>query len=321
MSGPEPGPIENYPPPVAMIRMAAARGAGFLRPRREKHALINVGDYSLTKKGVSRYDWADPYRLAVELTWPQFLAAFVAIYLSVIALFALAYTAVGPSVANARPHVFSDHFFFSLETLATVGYGYMYPATLYGHLVASVEIMTGLAFGAILTGLFFVRFSKPRAKFIFADHPVVTTHNGRSTLMLRIGNGRASTLADARVKISVLLSEISAEGASFRRTHELALVRSSIPVFPLTWTIMHEIDEKSPLHGLNKTKFVAAESRMFVSFEARDPALALVVHDLRSYAPADVLFGMRYVDVIGVDEHGITCADMTRISDVEVDPA
>ena len=321
MSGPEPGPIENDPPPVPPIRAAAARGAGLLRPRREKHTLINVGDYSLTKKGVSRYDWADPYRLAVDLTWPQFLAAFVAIYLSVIALFALAYTAVGPSVANARPHVFLDHFFFSLETLATVGYGYMYPATLYGHLVASVEIMTGLAFGAILTGLFFVRFSKPRAKFIFADHPVVTTHNGRSTLMLRIGNGRAGVLADARVKISVLISEKSKEGASFRRTHELTLARSSIPVFPLTWTIMHEIDGSSPLHGLDESNYLAADSRMFVSFEARDPALSQVVHDLRTYSPADVLFGMRYVDVIGIDANGRTWADMTRISEVEVDPA
>ncbi len=304
---PEPGLIAAIPVAPAM------------RPkgrRRQKHALVMVGDYTLTKTGVSRYDWADPYRVAVDLTWPQFIVALVVFYVAVIALFAVALAAVPGAVANARPYSFADHFFFSLETLATVGYGFMYPATLYGHCVAAVEIMTGLAFTAILTGLIFVRFSKPRAKFLFADNPVVTTHNGVQTLMLRVGNGRASVLADAKVKISVLISETSAEGVSFRRTHELALVRASIPVFPLTWTIMHEIDTHSPLHGMSERGFVAADTRLFVSFEARDPALALVVHDLRSYGPEAVLFGMRYNDVISIDSSGHSCADMTRISEV-----
>ena len=276
-------------------------------------------NYSLTKRGVSNLDWADPYGMAVRLGWPRFLLVILGIYLLVTGIFALAYTLGPHSVANARPRVFSDHFFFSMETLATVGYGEMYPATFYGHCIASAEILTGVFFTAILTGLIFVRFSKPRAKFIFADHPVVTTHNGRSTLMLRVGNGRAAVLADARAKISVLLSEISAEGTSFRRTHEVALVRNIIPVFPLTWTLMHEIDEQSPLHGMDAARFLASDVRMFVSFEARDPDLAMVVHDLRDYAPADVLWGMRYADVISTDDEGRPEADMTKISEVETD--
>jgi inward rectifier potassium channel len=193
----------------------------------------------------------------------------------------------------------------------------MYPATFYGHCVATLEILTGVFFSAILTGLIFVRFSKPRAKFVFADHPVVTLHNARPTLMMRVGNGRAAVLSDARAKVSVLLSEISAEGTPFRRTHELALVRSTIPVFPLTWTLIHYLDEHSPLHGINAEQFMASDVRMFVSLEARDPDLATVVHDLRDYAPVDVLFGMRYADVISDDEEGRPTADMTKISDVE----
>jgi len=278
---------------------------------------VSLGSYTLTKKGVSRYDWGDPYRLAIELNWPQFLSLMVAVYASVITLFAVIYSLVPGAVANARPHAVSDHFFFSLETLATVGYGYMYPATLYAHIVASVEIMTGVVFTAILTGLIFARFAKPRAKFLFAENPVITTHNGKSTLMLRVGNGRAAVLADASVKISVLLSEVSAEGARFRRTHELTLARHTIPVFPLTWTIMHDIDEHSPLHGLDSQTFEAADARLFVSFQARDPTLAAVVYDVRNYSPADVRFGARYIDVIGTDENGTTCADMTRISEWE----
>ena len=305
----EPGPIAEF----AAIPAQAKPGP---RRRHEKHAMVTVGNYALTKKGVSRYDWADPYRIAVDLSWPQFMAGLVGVYVGVIALFAVAFMLSPGAVANARAWSFGDHFFFSLETLATVGYGFMYPATLYGHCVAATEILTGLAFTAILTGLIFVRFSKPRSKFLFADNPVVTTHNGAPTLMLRVGNGRATVLADARVKISVLISETSKEGTSFRRTHELALARNSIPVFPLTWTVMHEIDAQSPLRGMTEDIFRKADTRLFVSFEARDPTLALVVHDLRSYGPGDVLFATHYDDVISVDENGYSCADMTRISAV-----
>ena len=312
---------DNAPEPGLIASFSAVPAQPRKMSRREKHSSVSVGNYSLTKTGVSRFDWADPYRIAVDLSWPEFLAGLVGIYVTVISIFGAIYSLVPGSVGNARPHVLTDYLFFSLETLATVGYGYMYPATLYGHCVASVEIMTGLAFTAILTGLIFVRFSKPRAKFLFADHPVVTAHNGMPTLMLRVGNGRATVLAEARVKISVLVSETSKEGNSFRRTHELALIRSSIPVFPLTWTIMHEINENSPLAKLDAQTYAAADVRLFVSFEARDPALALVVHDLRSYGPAEVIFGAHYVDMISVDTEGRTTADMTLISELVEDAA
>jgi len=283
---------------------------------RDQFTRITFGSYSLTKKGVPRYDWADPYRLAVSLSWPQFLFGLVGIYLLANALFALAYLAVPGCIANARPHVFTDAFFFSLETLATVGYGEFYPATLYGHGIASLEITTGVAFTAILTGLIFVRFARPRAKFVFATHPVITLHNAVPTLMLRVGNGRAVSMASAAARISVLIAETSVEGAIFRRTYELPLVRSTLPVFPLSWTLMHMIDSQSPLHGMDAAGLIAANVRTFVSFEARDPDLASMVHDMRVYDPQDVLFGMRYVDIITNDEFGQPVADLTKIDDV-----
>jgi inward rectifier potassium channel len=285
--------------------------------RREQSTRISLGNYSLTKKGVSRYDWADPYRLAVGLTWPGFLATLVGLYLLANAAFAMAYLAVPGCIANARPGVFSDAFFFSLETLATVGYGEFYPGTLYGHIVASLEITTGLAFTAILTGLVFVRFARPRAKFVFAAHPVVTLHNSVPTFMVRVGNGRATSLASAAARVSALIAETTMEGTMFRRTHELKLVRSTLPVFPLSWTLMHAIDDTSPLHGMGAADFVAASVRIFISFEARDPDLASMVHDMHVYAPDDVLFGMRYVDIIANDEFGQPVADLTKIDDVE----
>jgi inward rectifier potassium channel len=138
-----------------------------------KVARVRLGSYEFKKKGVSRFDLRDPYRLAVALTWPQFLAVLPGLYLLVNLVFATLFWLVPGSVANARPGSFADAFFFSIETLATVGYGEMYPATLYGRVVAAMEIPCGLAFTAILTGLTFVRFSRPRAKLIFAANPVV----------------------------------------------------------------------------------------------------------------------------------------------------
>ena len=307
----EAGPIQNIH--ITATEPAAPR---FKLRKRDHSSVVGFSNYTLTKKGVSRYDWTDPYRLAVELSWPQFLALLFSFYFTVTGLFGIAYWLVPGAVANARPHVLADHFFFSLETLATVGYGYMYPATTYAHVVACAEILTGVTFTAILTGLTFGRFSKPKAKFIFAKHPVVTTQNGRATLMLRVGNGRAGVLADAHVKIGVLVSEVTTEGEHFRRTHELSLARRTIPVFPLTWTIVHEIDQASPLYGLTMESFRKADVRLFVSLEARDPLLATVVHDLRDYAPSDVIFGVHYVDMIGEDEEGRPCADMTKISEM-----
>jgi inward rectifier potassium channel len=170
-----------------------------------------------------------------------------------------------------------------------------------------------------MTGLTFVRFSRPRAKFIMPTRAVVCQHNGIPTLMVRVGNGRLTALADARAKLHVLLRDVSTEGAAFRRVMEMKLLRSHLPLFPLTWTLMHPLDEHSPLHGYDSERLIAAEANMFLTLEARDPLLTVVVHELRTYGPRDVAWGMRYVDTISTLEDGLTVADMTVISDVEPD--
>jgi inward rectifier potassium channel len=289
------------------------------RAPRIRSSQTTIGEYRFTKKGVSQFDLHDPYHVAVTLTWPQFFAVLFGTYLLVNVLFALLYNFVPGTIANARRGDFGDAFFFSFETLATVGYGEMYPANLYGHIVACAEIMTGLSFTAILTGLTFVRFSRPRAKFIFSDNPVITRYNGVPTLMLRVGNGRVGVLNDARARLSVLLQEQTAEGANFRRAHDLHLQRSSNPIFPLSWTLMHLLDEKSPLHGMDAEAMIAADARVFLSFEAHDPMLATKVQDVRSYHPTDFRFGVRFCDIISNDADGNPIADLTQISATEPD--
>ncbi len=285
----------------------------------ENVARVRLGSYEFKKKGISRFDLRDPYHLAVGLTWPQFLAALFTLYLSVNIVFATLFWLAPGSVANARPGSFADVFFFSIETLATVGYGEMYPVTLYGHVVVAIEIVCGFAFTAILTGLTFVRFSRPRPKLIFAANPVVTMHNGKPTLMVRIGNGRAGVLTNGAAKLNIFFFETTAEGKRFRRAQELPLERSHIPLFTIFWTLMHVLDEQSPLHGYNARRAIAADARVFVTLEARDPTLATVVHDVRYYAPQDIRFGMRYADAISAASDGASVADMTRIGALEPD--
>ncbi len=298
------------------------KGQGFhtgIKRNRERAAWVRLGSLEFKKKGISRFDMRDPYHLAVALTWPQFFATLLAFYSLVNAAFAALFWLVPGSVANARPYSLPDALFFSIETLSTVGYGEMYPATPYGRVIAATEIVCGLGFTAILTGLTFVRFSRPRAKFVFASHPVVAMHNGKPTLMLRVGNGRADVLLDAATKLNVLLSEMTAEGKPFRRAQELRLERTHLPVFPLTWTLMHVLDERSPLCGYDAEQMVAAGAQVFVTLEARDPTLATLVQEIRTYGPEDIRFGMRYVDAITTEEDGTPVADMTKIGEMEPD--
>jgi inward rectifier potassium channel len=282
---------------------------------------IRLGAFALTTRGVKKYDWRDPYHIALTLSWPRFFGMLLVLELAINFGFALLYLAQPGSIKNAAPGSLPDAFFFSVETLATVGYGEMASGTLYGHVVASAEIFCGMAFVAITAGLLFVRFSRPRARFLYADRAVIATFNGQPTLMVRIANGRSSPLTDANARLSALINEWSKEGQFFRRIHDLPLIRTRVPLLGLTWTLMHEIDETSPLYGYDAEAFRKNVTRIFLAVEARDPALAARVHDTKDYSPDEVLFGRRYADSVAIDAEGRTIADLTRISWTEPDVA
>ena len=270
---------------------------------------------------MSRFDLRDPYHVALTLSWPGFaLAAFVA-EVAVNVLFALLYLAQPGAIANARPGAFADAFFFSLETLATVGYGTMSPGTTYGHIVSAFEILAGMALTAVLTGLLFVRFSRPKSKILYSTHAVVAMHNGQPTLMLRLGNGRLTLLTQMKARLGILLAEETSEGQVFRRVHDLALRSAEMHVFVLTWTLMHPIDASSPLHGYDLGRLVREDVRLFLLIDGRDQSLGAQVQEVRVYGPADIVFGHRFVDAVTRDASGHTTAALTRLDRLEPDPA
>ena len=275
---------------------------------------------NMLKIGVARFDWRDPYHAALTLSWGPFAGMAIAAIVLINAMFALMYLLVPGAVQNLHHGDFAMAFFFSVETLATVGYGEMAPYGLYGHAVAAIEIVVGMAFTAVMTGLIFIRFSRPRARFLFADHLVVTHHNGRPTLMLRLANGRFSTMTSARVSLGVVLGEVTQEGRPFQAVHDLHLVRSEIPIFPMAWTIMHVIDASSPLHTKSPEQLAERGARFFVALEGRDSALQAVVQDMRTYSSSDIAHGMRYADMITHDDGGQATADLSKLSALEPCP-
>ena len=304
------------PQPSPRLSPGAARRQ---QRRRDGTMRVQMGAFELRKRGAARYDLRDPYHLALSLSWPQFALLFLALNLAINLLFASLYLLQPGSIANARPGVFSDAFFFSMETLATVGYGVMAPASLYGHTVAATEIIVGMAFAAIMTGLTFVRFSRARAKILYAEKAVVARYNGRPTLMIRIANGRAGMLVEANAEVTALIGQRSHEGQFFRRIYDVKLARGRLQMFPLTWTLLHEIDQKSPLHGLDAETLATMDFRLFVAVKARDYVLAADVYDAWTYRPADIAFGMRYADAVSIDAQGRTVADLSRLSLIEPD--
>jgi inward rectifier potassium channel len=236
--------------------MSSRKGLASIPRRATAHAtrhrsaaprIIRLGAREVLTQGIPREILLDLYHYFMTVSWIRLFATILAFFLVFDLLFGCLFHLVPGCIANLNPPGFLGDFFFSVETLATVGYGDMHPQTLYGHVVAMLEIFVGLMMLAIITGIMFARFSKPRARFLFARSAVVRPIDGKLTLMFRTANARQNVVQEASADLRMLRDEVSQEGFSIRRIVDLPLVRSRHPVFALSWTIMHIIDETSPL--------------------------------------------------------------------------
>jgi inward rectifier potassium channel len=196
--------------------------------------------------------------------WPVFFGCAAALFVTLNAIFAFLYWLGHDPIANAEGNGPLAYFYFSIETLATVGYGDMHPQTNYGHLIATVEIFTGMSFLAVMTGLIFARFSRPRARFVFASRAVIGRRDGRQTLMIRAANARHNAISRASARLWLIRAERSREGEELRRFYELALDRNEHPIFVLSWTLFHVIDKDSPLYGVTASD-LEASSRIYAA--------------------------------------------------------
>lgn len=280
-------------------------------------ARLNQQGVNAVKVGVSRFSITDPYYLVLSMSWQAFIAMVLALYLVANLVFASLYWAVPGSVTNARPGNFLDAFFFSIETLATVGYGEMAPATPFGHWVATGEIFVGLFLTALVTGGFFARFARPKARLIFSDTAVVAPYEGRDALMVRVASRRLHSISEVKGRISYLRTFHLADGGTFRRFYDLPLIRSENPVLTLSWTLIHPIDEASPLFDLTAERLVQEAPRLIVSISGFDEAISSIINDRHSYGPEDVRIGHVFAHILADMPDGAISVDLTRIHDTE----
>lgn len=285
-------------------------------PRRRRGVTVNLGPNEVTKLGVPGFDWHDAYHTIMSLSWPKFLAGTLGVYVLVNLVFATAYFLGDHAVSKADS--FAACFFFSVETLATVGYGVMSPSTTYGHWVATVEIVAGMLSMAVITGLLFARFSKPTARVLFSRVAVVTSYEGVPTLMLRVANQRRSYIVEAMATLSLVRDEQTAEGHRLRRFYDLKLERARSPVFALSWQVMHRINEASPLHGVTAESIQAGNIQLTLMLSGVDETFAANVTARQAYSHEDIRFDRRFVDIfIDGDQPRHFYIDLDRFHDVE----
>lgn len=248
--------------------------------------------------------------------WPVFFGTAAAIFIILNALFAFLYWLGDEPIANVAGNEPLGLFYFSIETLATVGYGDMHPQTHYGHFIATVEIFTGMSFLAVMTGLIFARFSRPRARFIFAKHPVVTVHQGQPTLMIRIANARNNTISQATARLWLIRMETTVEGYELRRYHELLLDRREHPMFALSWSIFHTIDETSPLYRMTAADLAAVDASLTLNVSGVDDSSAQHLYARRLYSHEDIRWNYRYRDITSTSKEGKLVIDYSVFHEI-----
>ena len=276
---------------------------------------VQVGHREFVKVNATKYDWRDIYHLILTLSWPQFAGLVLGIYVLINLCFATLYMLGGRCIAELPPGSFPDAFFFSVETLATVGFGHAYPDTLYGHCVTTLEIMVGLFGLAVMTGLIFVRFSRPCARIMFSNVAVVAPFDGFPTLMLRLANLRHHAMVEAEFRLLFMRSELTKEGEDVRRFYPMRLQFDHLINFPAALTLRHVIDETSPLFGLTQQELKLADSRMLASVVCVDPVIQAPVQSQTEYVHEQIAWNRRFAEIYTEDSIGRYTVDYGKFHD------
>ena len=284
--------------------------------KQQRSQLVKVGPREIETRGLHPGFWTDLYHRSMTVQWPIFFGIAALIFVLLNAVFAFFYFLGDEPIANVTGNSPLDLFYFSIETLATVGYGDMHPQTNYGHAVATAEIFTGMCFLAVMTELIFARFSRPRARFIFADHPVVTLRDGRQTLMIRMANARHNAISRATARLWLIRVERTQEGDQLRRFYELALDRQEHPMFMLSWMLLHAIDKTSPLHGATAANLAVVDAALVLTVSGVDDSSAQQLHARQIYAADDIRWNHRYRDISSTSADGRWMLDYTKFHEV-----
>jgi inward rectifier potassium channel len=297
-------------------------GLGMRVVQESRERFLNPdGSFNVRRHGLSFIRSLNMYHWLLTISWPVFFLLIALSYFVVNLLFAGGYLLCGHDALQGTgdPTLggrFFDAFFFSVQTVATIGYGHLIPIGLAANLLVTLEALVGLLGFALATGLLFARFSRPDARIIFSRNAIVAPYRGITALEFRIANSRSSQLINVRATVSISMKEI-VNSAPVRMFHPLTLERETVVFFPLHWVIVHPIDEDSPLAGMTKEQFDATDAEILILLTAVDETFSQTVHTRSSYKYHDVLWGVRFSDIFHPSSDGKISIDLRRLHDTE----
>ncbi len=283
--------------------------------------LNHDGSFNVRRVGLPFLRSLSAYHALLTISWPRFFLLSALAYFVTNLLFAGAYVLCGPaalagSKATSLAGRFAEAFFFSVQTLATIGYGVLSPNGLVPNLLSALEALFGLMGFALITGILFSRFSRPTPHVVFSAKAVVAPFRGGEALMFRLVNERSSQLTDIEARVTLSRLE-GPPGARVRKFHPLGLDRPGVLFFPLHWVVVHPIDEQSPLRGVTPEEFAASDAEVMILLSAMDETFFQTVHIRSSYKPEEVAWGMKFADMFLRTEDGLLGIDMRKIHDLE----
>jgi inward rectifier potassium channel len=269
----------------------------------------------IARRGLRRRRLGDLYHYLLNRSWLYLIGLFATFYLGSNLLFAAAYHLVGNAVEGA--HSFADMFFFSVQTMATIGYGQMVPHRLFAHALVTVEAFVGMLEVAMFAGLLFAKFSRPTARVLFSRVAVVSVRDGVPSLMFRMANERTNQIVDARLRLVLARDEQTREGEQVRRFHDLTLVRDRFATFALTWTPIHPIDDHSPLHGATAEQLMHQRAEILASVMGLDETFSQTIHARYSYFAHSIVWNARLADILITEPDGTRYVDYQHFHDVK----
>jgi inward rectifier potassium channel len=278
------------------------------------------GTFNVGRDGFGLFSSLNTYHILLSMRWSRFLGLVLLLYFVSNICFGAMYASFGDAglvdTTSSMDSMFLRGFFFSVQTFATIGYGTIHPLGLLPNLLVTVESYYSLIANALITGLVFARFARPTARIIFSDVAVIAPYQGITAFMFRIVNSRSNQLIEMRALVT-FARFVEENGRRVRKFDVLALERRSVTFFPLTWTVVHPIDEGSPLFGCTMEDLVAADAEFLILLTATDETFATVVHQRSSYKPSEILFGHKFVSIYNNHPGETVSIDVRRLSKVD----
>ncbi len=273
----------------------------------------------LVRRLGGRSTLADFYHAMLHARWRTLFGLFGLSFIVFNLIFAGLYWSDASGIDWGRRRIHGGPFWrafqFSVDTMTTVGYGNMAPVSTFSNIVSTIELALGILFVALATGIAFARFSRPTARMLFSKVAVIAPFEGVPTLMLRCANERHNLIFEAHAVISLIFDE-KTESGTMRRFHDMALVRSKNPVFALTWTIMHPIDDDSPLKAWLDQQDAPPGSDIVVVVSGTDDRTGHAMYGRWAYGGDDLRWNARFADILGRDKDGVRTIDYRRFNDV-----